>query len=95
MHFVTVNHEPQTVDEVNINGIKEMITKYPETINVIKERELVLGKKIKVKYGPFKGIDGIILKINKNKSRLVIQIPIGNISAEINTEDLGLGEIDV
>lgn len=95
MHFVTINHEPQTVDEANINGIKEMIAKYPDTINLIKEKELVLGKKIKVKYGAFKGINGIIIKINKNKSRLVIQIPVGNISAEINTEDLGLGEIDV
>ena len=93
-HFLTINHEPQTVAEDDLNMVKLFIEKYPESVKTQKEAILVPGKKIEIKHGYFKGYKGTITKI-KNKARLCVQLPVGNVSVEVNIDDLGLEELNV
>jgi transcription antitermination factor NusG len=52
-------------------------------------RDLIIGRKVRIKYGPMQGLEGILVR-RKNSLRFVLTLPLINQSAavEVSAEDL-------
>ena len=93
-HFLALDNKFLTVDKKSLDLVKKFIEEYPETLKIRKENTLVRGAKVKIKHGHFKGYEGIIM-ILKSKTRLCVRLPVGNVSIEVNIDELGLEEMNV
>lgn len=78
---------PIPIPEEQIYAIRTAIEK---KVGIIPFRYLAIGKKVKVVYGPMMGAEGILIRINPKKERLVISVDIlqKSVSVEINSEDV-------
>lgn len=86
--LVSFNGKPATITENQIDAIKRIID---ERVNAYPIDFFTVGKKVRVKWGPLKGVEGSLIHKN-NQSRLVIAIDgiKQALSIEINYCDLEL-----
>ena len=80
--FIGIHNKPSRIPDEEIHWIHMMIEKSPE---VQIEKEIPMGQKVCVTAGPFKGIEGVVLR-RGNQSRLVVLIEsiMHAVSIEIN-----------
>ncbi len=69
--YVRFAGEPATVREETLLFIKKLLIN--KTTFDVEEGDLKVGKKIKLKSGPFKGMEGNIIEL-RGKSKLVVEI---------------------
>lgn len=71
VNFVHFDKKLATIKDVQINAIKKLLG---EKNDIITEPRLYkVGTKVKIKQGPFVGIEGLLVKKN-NRDRFIIQI---------------------
>jgi transcription antitermination factor NusG len=82
--FVSFNGEPVIVPEVEIEAIRRLVTcELPYSPHPY----LKVGRKVRVKFGPLKGCEGILVR-KKNLARLVVSVNLlqQSVSAEIDAD---------
>jgi transcription antitermination factor NusG len=86
--FVCFNGKPATIPEKQINSIKIILAKKPCVEQV---SYFTLGKRVRIKHGDFKGIEGILTKV-RNNFRFVICVDgiKQGLAIEIHANDLEL-----
>ena len=80
--FIGIRNKPSKIPDEEIHWIHMMMEKFPEVQN---EKEIPAGKKVRVSAGPFKGIEGVVVRVG-NRSRIVVLIEsiMHAVSIEIN-----------
>ena len=68
--FIGIRNKPSRIPEEQIHWIQMIVEKSDTAQN---EKEIPLGRKVRVSAGPFKGIEGVVLR-SGNRSRLVVAI---------------------
>ena len=68
--FIGIWNKPSRIPDEEIHWIHMMVEKDPE---VQIEKEIPVGQKVRIMTGPFKGIEGVVLR-SGNQSRLVVVI---------------------
>ena len=66
--FIGIRDEPSRIPDDQIHWIHMMVE---ESTTVRNENEIPVGEKIRVMSGPFKGVEGVVLRAG-NRSRLVV-----------------------
>ena len=80
--FIGIINKPSRIPDEEIHWIHMMV----EESNTVKnEKEIPVGQKVRVTAGPFKGVEGVVIRTG-NQSRLVIVIEsiMNAVSIEIN-----------
>ena len=80
--FIGIINKPSRIPDEEIHWVHMMVEKSPE---VRIEQKIPVGQKVRVTAGPFKGIEGVVLR-SGNRSRLVVLIEsiMHAVSVEIN-----------
>ena len=80
--FIGIRSNPSRIPDEQIHWVHMMVE---ESDTVQSEKEIPLGQKVRVIAGPFKGIEGVVLR-SGNRSRLVVHIEsiMNAVSVEIN-----------
>ena len=80
--FIGICNNPSRILDKEIHWIHIMVE---ESDTVQSEKEIPVGQKVRVTLGPFKGIEGVVLR-SGNRSRLVVVIEsiMHAVSVEIN-----------
>jgi len=79
--FIGIRDKPSRIPDEQIHWIL-MMTESPEIQN---EKKIPVGHKVRVTSGPFKGIEGVVMR-SGNRSRLVVFVEsiIHGVSVEVN-----------
>jgi len=80
--FIGIRNEPSRIPDEEIYWIQMMVE---ESNTVQNEKEIPVGQKVRVTAGPFKGVEGVLMR-SGNQSRLVVVIEsiMNAFSVEIN-----------
>ena len=80
--FIGIGKNPSRIPDEQIHWVHMMVE---ESETVQSEKEIPIGQKVRVAAGPFKGIEGVVLR-SGNRSRLVVFIEsiMHAVSVEIN-----------
>ena len=80
--FIGIRNEPSRIPDEEIYWIQMMVE---ESNTVQNEKEIPIGQKVRVTAGPFKGVEGVLMR-SGNQSRLVVVIEsiMNAFSVEIN-----------
>jgi len=80
--FIGIRGEPSRIPDEQISWIHMMVKGSDIIYNV---KEIPVGKKVRVVVGPFKGVEGVVIRVG-SQSRLVVVIEsiIHAVSIEIN-----------
>ena len=80
--FIGIQNKPSKISDEEIHWVHMMVE---ESDTVQSEKEIPVGQKVRVSAGPFKGIEGVVLRAG-NRSRLVVNIEsiMNAVSVEIN-----------
>ena len=68
--FIGIRSKPSKIPDEEIHWVHMMVE---ESDTVQSEKEIPVGQKVRVSAGPFKGIEGVVLR-SGNRSRLVVLI---------------------
>ncbi len=72
VRFVAFEGKPVAIPEKEIDVIKKMMTQ--ENVELHQRAEGISGKRVKIMYGQFAGTEGIVVRKQGHKSRLIVQI---------------------
>ena len=80
--FISIRDKPSRIPDEQIHWVHMMVE---ESDTVQNENIIPVGQKVRVTVGPFKGIEGVVLR-SGNRSRLVVHIEsiMNAVSVEIN-----------
>ena len=80
--FIGIRNKPSRIPDGQMRWIHMMVKGSDIIYNV---KEIPVGKKVRVMAGPFKGVEGVVIRVG-NQSRLVVVIEsiIHAVSIEIN-----------
>ena len=80
--FIGIQNKPSRIPDEQIQWVHMMVEEFD---TVRSEKEIPVGQKVRVMAGPFKGIEGLVLR-SSNRSRLVVHIEsiMNAVSVEIN-----------
>ena len=80
--FIGIKKKPSRIPDEEIHWVHMMVE---ESDTVQSEKEIPVGQKVRVSAGPFKGVEGVVMRAG-NQSRLVVVIEtiMHAISIEIN-----------
>ena len=70
VRFVGINHKPSSIPESQIDWLQRIIS---ESIEVLRERYLNVGERVRVTSGPLIGVEGIVTRI-QGVSRVIVSI---------------------
>ena len=72
VRFVAFEGKPVAIAEEEIDMIKKMMAE--ETVELHRTAEGISGERVKIMYGQLAGTEGIVVRKQGHKSRLVVQI---------------------
>ena len=80
--FIGIRSKPSKIPDEEMHWVHMMVEQSPD---VQSEKEIPVGQKVRVTAGPFKGIEGVVMR-SGNRSRLVVHIEsiMYAVSVEIN-----------
>ena len=80
--FIGIRNKPSRIPDEQIHWMRMLVAK---SATVRAEKEILLGQRVRVAAGPFKGIEGVVKRVG-SRSRLVVLIEsiMQAVSIEIN-----------